>query len=82
MENEISFKKDHEKLVLLQSLIKIIVKLRAEKICANLYHPPNIPLRCIKYCAQKRLCNNTVKRDKLKVYISLKSNKLACFKHS
>ena len=34
------------------------------------------------YRAQKQLCSNTSKRNKLKVYISLKQNELACFVNS
>ena len=72
--NNISFKKDSEKIVLLQVkvLTKIFVKLRTEKILC-------IFLSSSKYWAPKRLCNNTLKRNELKVYISLKENKLKFF---
>ena len=49
-----------------------------KKFCAPLYHVSNILLRDTKYRARKRLCSNTTKRNELKVYISLKGNKLAC----
>ena len=50
-----------------------------KKVCARFYHPPNILLRSPKYSVLKRMCSNTLKRNELKVYISLKENKLACF---
>ena len=50
------------------------------KFCACLYHASNILLRGMKkkYCEQKWLCS----KNKLKVYISLKYNKLAYFENS
>ena len=63
-----------------KGLIKVIVKFRVEKILYAL--KSNILLMGMKYCVWKRLCSNTLKRTKLKVYISLKGNKLACFANS
>ena len=66
-----------------KGLIQIIVKLRAvKKNCACFYYPPNVLLRGTKYCAPKQLCSNTLKKNELKFYISLKENKLACFTNS
>ena len=68
-----------------ESLTKIIVKFRAEKFCAHLYHAPNILLNQghnIIHEHDQRLCSNTLKRNKLKVDISLKGNKLARFENS
>ena len=68
--------------IISESLIKIAVKVRAEKMGARFYHPPNILLRGTKYCASKRLCSSTLKRSKLKIYISHKENKLTCLTNS
>ena len=35
-----------------------------------------------KYCARKRLCSSTLKRNELKVCVFLKVNNLACFANS
>ena len=35
-----------------------------------------------KYFARKRMCSNTLQRNELRVYISLKENKLANFANS
>ena len=49
---EIKFhlKKGTEKVVLLQGLIEIIVKFRAENFFTRIYHAPNILLRGTKHC--------------------------------
>ena len=46
-----------------------------KKFRAGLYHASNILLRSTKYRAQKRLSSNTLKKNELKVYISLMINK-------
>ena len=52
--------------------------------CAFFYHSPNIILKSKKYPnrAPKPLCSNTLTRNELKVYNSLKENKLVCFTNS
>ena len=79
-----SFKKETEKIVLLQmkGLIQIIVKFRTEKNeCIHFYNPPEILLKGPQYIfiGHKVLCSNTLKKNELEVYISPKGNKLACF---
>ena len=76
--NNISFKKDIEKVVLLQAkcLKEIIVKFKAEKILFMFpsfsKHP--FPIRKIS-CTIAYLLS---KKEKLKIYISLKGKKLVC----
>ena len=68
-----------------ERLDKNIVKFRAEKFCAHLYHAPNILLsqrHNIMHKDDQGLCRNTLKRNELEVYISLKGNKFACFANS
>ena len=50
-----------------------------KNFCACFCYGPNILLRSTIYHAQNRLCSSTLKRNKSKVYISLKGNKLTCF---
>ena len=66
--------------VLLQvkSLIKIIVKFRAELVLCTFASFTKHAFEGRK----QRLCSSTLKRNKLKGYISLKGNKLACFANS
>ena len=75
--NDMSFKKETENMVFLQvkDLIHIIVKFRTKKF-AYFYHPPIIRLRGTP--PLNTAIGHQV-RNKLKVYISLKENKLACF---
>ena len=63
-----------------KGFIQIIVKFRAEKNrkYVSIMHQTSF-LRGTKYYAPKRLCSNILKWNELKVYISLKENKLACF---
>ena len=90
--NNISFKKETEKIMLLQlkGLIQIIVKFRTEKnICAHFCHPHQTQtsswmswgtrqILCTKYC----VACSSLKTTELIVYISLKESKLACFTNS
>ena len=85
--NNISFKKETEKIVLLQvkGLIQIIVKFRTEKyLCTFLSSNTNILLVGTHQLniVHQILCSSTLKRNELKVYISLKESKLACFTNS
>ena len=48
----------------------------------TLFYHASILLRGAKYRAAKRFGSNTLKRNELKVYISLKGNKLVCFGNS
>ena len=59
--NNISFKKDAEKIVLLQGLTKILSNLGLKNVCARLYDAPNILLRGTKYRTRKRYRSNTLK---------------------
>ena len=61
---------------------KLLLSSRLKKYWTHFYHPPKIFLRGTKYRAPKRLCSNTLKRNELRVYFSLKENKLACFTNS
>ena len=73
-ETTFHFKKETEKIVLLQmkGLIQIIAKFRNVS-----HHPQNTLLRGMKYCAPCE--RNTPKSNKLEVDDgSLKENKLAC----
>ena len=75
--NNTWFKKDTEEIVLLplKGLIQIIVKFKVEKILFTFLLSTKHPfLRGTKYHAPKRLYSNTLKRNELKVYISLKEN--------
>ena len=73
MEKQYFINKKTKKIVLSQvkSLTQIIVKFRTEKNCLRVFHPPDI--------GHQVSCSNTLKRNELKVYISPKENKLACF---
>ena len=71
-----------EKVVLLQILIKTVVKFRAEKSFTHLFHAPKILLMDTIYRAQKRLCSDTLKRSQLKLNIYLNDNKMACFQNT
>ena len=79
--NNVSFIKGTEKVVLFQDLIKIIVKLKAEKLFAPLYCSPNQT----SFCEEHEIsCTKTIvqlysKKETLKFHVSLKSNKMACF---
>ena len=68
------------KKLLLQGFKKIIVKFRAEKILCTFVSCTKHPFEGdTKYCAEKRLCSNTLKKTKqLKAYVS----QLACFGNS
>ena len=72
------------KKLLLQGFKRIIAKFRAEKILCTFVSCTKHPFEGdTKYCAEKRLCSNTLKKIKqLKAYVSLKGNKLACFGNS
>ena len=75
--NIISFKNDTEKAVLLQvkGLMKTIIKLQVETFCTRFDHAPSKDVQCMrgsKYGAPERLCGDTLKRNELKVYLSLK----------
>ena len=61
MEKEYFMKKNTKKVVLLQVLIKTIVKFMAENFFKHLFHVPNIFSRDTKYQVQKRFCSNTLK---------------------
>ena len=69
-------------LLQVKRLIQIIVKFRAEKVCARFYYAPNILLRGTKYRAQTRSCSNTLEGNEFEVYISLNGNKLVRFGNS
>ena len=43
-----------------------------KKLSVRFCHAPNIILRDTIHCARKQLCSNTLKRNELKVFISLK----------
>ena len=77
------FKKEAQKIVLLQmkGLIQITDKFRTEKISLH------VSLSSTKHLFEGYeilciMCSNTVKSNKLKVHVSLKENKLACFTNS
>ena len=75
------FKKDVVNVVLSQEkdLIKIVMKFRTKKILHTFAsRKKKFVLGNTKYHTWKRLCNNTLKRNNLEVYISLKSNKWTC----
>ena len=81
-----SFKKKTEKIVSLQvkALIQIIVKIKTEKkLCSFLSctrHPLWEGHKILPWGT--KLWSNSLKRNKLKVYIFLKDNKLAWFTNS
>ena len=53
--NNISFKKDTEKVVLIQvkGFIQSFVKFKQRRFCTRFYHTPHILLRGAKYRARK-----------------------------
>ena len=59
-------------------------KKKKKKNGAHFYRPPVILLRGTQNTAIEHqvLCSNTLKKNKLKIYISLKENKLASFINS
>ena len=63
---------------------KLLSSAGLKKFCACFYHAPNILFDGHKIWCTKTtiLFNNTLKRNEVKVYISLKGNKLACFANS
>ena len=52
----------HEK-----AFMQNIVKLGLKKFCACFYHPANILLKCMNYCAPEQLRCSTLKRNELKL---------------
>ena len=82
----ISLKKDKSCFIVLgRDLTKIIVKFKAEKrfcLFVSCTNQNNLFERCkrINMCTKRQFYSkNTLKRNKLKVYISLKGDKLALF---
>ena len=71
MEKKISSNKNTEKDVLwiVKGFIEIIVKFNTDKLFWTF--GPNILLRSTKFRGRKVLCSNTLKKNNLKVYISL-----------
>ena len=66
----------------MKDLIQIFDKFRVEKKNLHVCIMNQVSLRDREYCVQKQLRSNALKRNELKVYISLNSNKLACFWNS
>ena len=65
-------------------VVKFRTKKKKKKKGAHFYRPPVILLRGTQNTAIEHqvLCSNTLKKNKLKTYISLKENKLASFINS
>ena len=63
-------------------LMQIIVKFRAKKILCTFLSCTKHQFEGTKYRARKQLYSSTLKRNKLKVCMSLKDNKLVCFANS
>ena len=75
------------KYVVLLQVKGLVVKFRTKKKKkkgVHFYRPPVILLRGTQNTAIEHqvLCSNTLKKNKLKTYISLKENKLASFINS
>ena len=60
-------------------LQKLLLSSEWKNICARFFNSPILLLMGRKNRPPKKLCGNTLKWNKLKVYISLKENKLECF---
>ena len=78
------FKKETEKIVLLQvkSLIQIIIKFRTGKISVHVSIIHQTSFWAARKIVHQISCSNNLKRNKLKIYGSLKENKLSCFTSS
>ena len=63
-------------LLQVKDLYKLLSKLGLKEFCTLSKH---LFVGCTKYHAQKQLPSNTLKKNELKVYISFKENKSACF---
>ena len=86
MKNNISFKKgtQNECYYKWNGWYILLSSSGRKKFCARFYHAPSMLLTFEGHqiLHMKRLCSNTLKKGDLKVYISQKENKLACFANS
>ena len=82
LKNNISLMKDKGCVITSESLDKNYCQIQGQKNFVHICIMYQTSFWEAQYHARGLLCNNNLERSKLKVYISLKGNELACFANS